>query len=79
MIDLGCYQYESSTDMALEEWIDVKIDVKAAWAKLFITAHKQPALVVNDLKHGPETAGAVGLWVDVGTEGYFSDSRIRND
>ncbi len=51
--------------MALEEWIEVK----GAQAKLFINGHKQPALVVNDLKHGPEASGAVGLWVDVGTEG----------
>ncbi len=72
-------EYESYTDMALGEWIDVKIEVKGAQAKLFINGHQRPALVVNDLKHGPEAVGAVGLWVDVGTEGYFSDLRIRND
>ena len=72
-------EYESYTDMGLEEWIDVKIEVKGTQAKLFINGHQQPALVVNDLKHGPEATGAVGLWVDVGTEGYFSDLRIRND
>lgn len=72
-------EYESYTDMALEEWIDIKIEVNGTQAKLFINGHQQPALVVNDLKHGPEATGAVGLWVDVGTEGYFSDLRIRND
>lgn len=72
-------EYESYTDMALEEWIDVKIEVKGAQAKLFINGHEQPALVVNDLKLGPERTGAVGLWVDVGTEGYFSDLKIRNE
>lgn len=72
-------EYESYADMGLNEWIDVRVEVKGAQAKLFIKGHKQPALVVNDLKHGPEASGAVGLWVDVGTEGYFSDLRIRND
>jgi hypothetical protein len=72
-------EYESYVDIDLNEWIDVKIVVKGAQAKLFIHGHKQPYLVVNDLKHGPEASGAVGLFVDVGTEGYFSDLRIRND
>jgi len=31
---------------------------------------------VNDLKNGEELAGAVGLFVDVGTEGYFRDLKI---
>lgn len=72
-------QYESYADMGLNEWIDVRIEVKGAQAKLFINGHKQPFLIVNDLKHGPEASGAIGLWVDVGTEGYFSDLKIRND
>jgi len=71
--------YESYADMALDEWIDMKIEVKDSQAKLFINGHKQPALIVNDLKHGPLSTGAIGLWVDVGTEGYFSELRIRND
>jgi hypothetical protein len=30
-------------------------------------------LIVNDLKHGANAAGAIGLFVDIGTEGYFKD------
>ena len=37
-------------------------------AKLFIDDNKQPALIVNDLKHGEDLSGAIRLWVDVGTE-----------
>jgi hypothetical protein len=33
-------------------------------------------LIVNDLKHGADQSGAIGLWVDVGTEGYFTDLRV---
>jgi len=33
-------------------------------------------LTVEDLKLGPAARGAVGLWVDIGTEGYFANLRI---
>jgi hypothetical protein len=72
-------QYESYAEMALNTWIDVRIEVKDAQAKLFINGQKQPVLIVNDLKHGPEAAGAVGLFVDIGTEGYFSDLTITKN
>lgn len=71
-------EYESYTDMGLNEWIDVRIEVRGAQAKLFLNGHKQPSLVVNDLKHGSDAYGTVGLWVDAGTEGYFSDWKIQN-
>jgi hypothetical protein len=70
-------QYESYAEMALNEWINVRIEVKDAQAKLFINGQKQPVLIVNDLKHG-ESVGAVGLFVDVGTEGYFADLKVTN-
>jgi hypothetical protein len=69
-------RYESYTDMGLNEWIKLRIDVKGKQAKLFINDHEQPSLIVNDLKHGEKAMGAVGLWVDIGTEGYFSELKI---
>jgi hypothetical protein len=63
--------------MALNEWIKLKIVVKDTQAKLFINDNKQPSLIVNDLKHGASSSGAIGLWVDVGTEGFFSDLKIQ--
>lgn len=69
-------KYESYSDMALDQWITMHIEVKDSIAKLFLNNNKQPSLVVNDLKHGANASGAIGLWVDVGTEGYFSDLRI---
>jgi hypothetical protein len=32
----------------------------------------------NDLKHGAAATGAIGLFVDVGTEGYFRDVKISS-
>ena len=65
--------------MGLNEWIKLKIVVKDTQAKLFINDNKQPSLIVNDLKHGAGSSGAIGLWVDVGTEGFFSDLKIHKE
>lgn len=71
-------KYESYADMALNEWVKIKITVKDSTAQLFINNGIHPCLIVNDLKHGANAVGAIGLWVDVGTEGYFSDLKISN-
>ncbi|AQG79684.1 hypothetical protein [Spirosoma montaniterrae] len=71
-------QFESYADMGLNEWIKLRIEVMGKEAKLFINDAKQPSLVVTDLKHGSNASGAIGLWVDVGTEGYFADVKIRS-
>ncbi|WP_343657994.1 family 16 glycoside hydrolase [Chryseobacterium sp.] len=69
-------KYESHADMGLNEWITMKIEVKGSQAKLFLNKNKYPSLIVNDLKHGPDAMGAIGLFVDVGTEGYFRNLKI---
>jgi hypothetical protein len=71
--------YESYADMGLNEWIKLKIEVKGKQAKLFLNDNKQPSLIVNDLKHGDNSSGAVGLYVDNGTEGFFADLRIHKN
>ena len=37
---------------------------------------EHPALIVNDLKHGADAAGAIALWVGPGTEAYFANLRV---
>jgi hypothetical protein len=69
-------EYESYADMGLNEWITLRIEVSGQKAKLFLNDSRHPALVVNDLKHGTGAAGGIGLFVDVGTEGFFSDLRV---
>jgi hypothetical protein len=69
-------EYESYADMGLNEWIKLKIVVKDSQAKLFINDNKQPSLIVNDLKHGANLSGSIGLWIDIGTEGFFSDLKF---
>ena len=68
--------YESYADMGLDEWITLKIVVNGTMAKLYLNDNHEPSLIVNDLKHGAIHSGNIGLWVDVGTEGYFKDLKI---
>lgn len=72
-------QYESYADMGLNEWITIKIEVKEQRANLYLNGNEHPVLIVNDLKHGTDASGGIGLWVDIGTEGYFTDLRVEND
>ena len=69
-------KYESYADMEMNKWITMRIEVKDAQAKLFIDKNQQPSLIVNDLKHGAYASGAIALWVETGTEGYFKDLKI---
>lgn len=69
-------KYESYSDMEMNKWIDLKIVVKDSTAQLFINKSKQPSLIVTDLKLGANVSGAIALWVEIGTEGYFTDLKI---
>lgn len=70
-------EYESYADMGLDEWIDLKIRVEGEHAELYVNNSKHPVLMVNDLKLGPDAEGAVALWVEEGTEGFFKDLKIN--
>jgi hypothetical protein len=70
-------KYESFADMGLNEWVHLKIVVQGSNASLYVNNSSQPCLVVNDLKLGENLAGSIGLWVDNGTEGYFSGLTVK--
>jgi hypothetical protein len=72
-------KYESYADMEMNKWIILRIVVKESQAKLFLDNNPQPSLIVNDLKHGATLFGAIGLWVETGTEGFFSDLKVYRD
>ena len=69
-------KYESYADMGLNEWIKMKIVVKNAQAKLYLNDNPQPVLIVNDLKLGAANSGAIGLFVDGGTDAFFRDIKV---
>lgn len=68
-------EYESYVDLEMNKWIKMKIVVNGKKAALFIGKATQPVLLVNQLREG-NSIGALGLWVDIGTEGYFSNLKI---
>ena len=69
-------KYESYVDLVTGEWTKMRIVVNEDKALLFVNNSEQPVLIVNDLKLGASRRGAVGLWVDIGTEGYFANLKV---
>ena len=54
----------------------MRIEVTGKEALLFLNDSVYPVLIVNDLKLGENAEGGIGLWVEIGTEGYFRDLKI---
>lgn len=69
-------KYESYVDLVPGEWTKVRIEVKGDKAKLYVHGNPQPVLLVNDLKHGAENRGNIGLWIGPETEAHFSNLRV---
>jgi hypothetical protein len=70
-------RYESYADLVPGEWTHLRIEVSGATARLYVGAAAQPALIVQDLKRGPNAHGSVGLFVDNGTDGHFRNLAVR--
>ncbi|WP_316829264.1 family 16 glycoside hydrolase [Pedobacter aquatilis] len=69
-------EYESYADIGLNEWIKVRIEVSGEKASLYINGQKSPSFIVNKPLVKP-AKGAVGLWVEIGTIGYFRNIKVR--
>jgi len=67
--------YETWADIGLDEWITMRIHVAGERAELYLNDARYPSFIVNKMK-GTSRAGTIGLYVDIGTEGYFKDLRI---
>ena len=70
----GITEYEAPVDIGLDEWIHLKAVVEDERAEFFVNGTL--TLAVPDLKHGGRLRGAVGLFVDIGTEGFFKNLTI---
>src|SRR5476651_1408467 len=66
-------RYEVGANIAGDEWIALRLDVEHD--KVRIAVNGEERLVVTEPKAKP-VSGAVGLWVDIGTEAYFANLRI---
>jgi hypothetical protein len=67
--------YETYADIGLDEWITMRIHIAGERAELYLNDARYPSFIVNKMK-GTSKAGTIGLYVDIGTEGYFKDLRI---
>jgi hypothetical protein len=70
-------RYESYADLVPGAWTHLRIEVSGTTARLFVGAAVQPVLIVQDLKHGADAHGSVGLFVDNGTDGHFRNLVVR--
>lgn len=68
------YENEVST-IVLNEWSHIKAVIEDDHASFFVDGNH--VLEVQGLKHGPDAQGSVGLYVDIGTDGYFKNLRIQ--
>jgi pimeloyl-ACP methyl ester carboxylesterase len=68
-------KYETTAPVDINEWITMRIEVNGVKATMFINDAKYSTFVVDTLK-GKTTTGSIGLWVDIGTIGYFKDLKI---
>lgn len=69
-------RYETYADVGLEEWITFRIEFRDQKAYLYLNDQESAAFVVADLL-GDSKSGSIGLWVDIGTIGYFKDLIIN--
>ena len=67
--------YETWADIGMDEWITMRVHVKGDTARAFINDAKYPSFIINELLN-TSTSGGIGLYVDIGTEGYFKDFKI---
>ena len=72
--EYGIEGYEAPVKCGLNEWIDLKAVVRGGRAAFSLNG--ELVLSVEGLKHGADARGGVGLFVDIGTEGFFKDLRI---
>ena len=70
-------QYESYADVVPGEWTHLRIEVSGATARFYVGGAAQPALIVRDLKRGPDAHGTVGLFVGVGADGHFRNLSVH--
>ena len=69
------FKYEGSAPVALNEWITMRIEVNGEMAEMFINDMKYSSFIVDKML-GKNRKGSIGLYVDIGTVGYFRDLKI---
>jgi Domain of Unknown Function (DUF1080) len=69
------FKYEGSAPVALNEWITMRIEINGETAEMFINDLKYSSFIVDRML-GKSKKGFIGLYVDIGTMGYFKDIKV---
>lgn len=64
--------YEAGADIRPDTWINLKLEINQRSVKTYVDG----TLVLKVQCKVPPANGAVGLWVDIGTEAYFSNLHV---
>jgi hypothetical protein len=71
-------RYEAYVDLQPDVWTKIRIEVRGDRARLYVHDQPQPTLIVNDLKSGPSSTGAVALWIGPETVAHFRNLTVTN-
>ncbi len=76
--EFGITDYENSVDtIELNKWSHIKAVIKDESGEFYVDGIK--ALSVEGFKHGADSRGNVGLYVDIGTDGLFRNINVIYD
>ena len=70
------FKYEGSAPIAMNEWIKMKLVINGKEATLYIDDIKHEVFSVDELL-GKNQKGSIGLYVDIGTIGYFRNLKVQ--
>lgn len=74
--EFGITKYENAVDtIALGEWSRIRAEISGDTGIFSVDGVE--VLRVDGFRHGPDARGAVGLYVDIGTDGYFKNLSIE--
>lgn len=71
-------EYENKADIQMKKWIELKAVIKDEKAIFYIDDMEHSVLTVDKLLAGNKR-GKIGLFVDIGTKGYYKDLEIILD
>ena len=74
--EFGITSYEAPVEIALDEWFMLKAVIQDEKASFYLNGSDLPALTVPSMKHGKDMKGALGIYVDIGTEAFISDLNV---
>lgn len=74
--EFGITAYEAPVELALNEWFTLKAVIQDERAEFYLNGGDKPTLTVEGMKHGRGSHGSIGIFVDVGTEGFVSELSI---